>query len=57
MTDFDWGTEDYWRLKIAQEIRQFRLDTEEYVDNTTSGYLTGLLRAEIIASGQGKHAR
>ena len=40
------------RFAAAQLIRDFRIGTEPMVTEKESGYLTGLLRAEIIATGE-----
>jgi hypothetical protein len=41
--------EQYWRNVIGEEIRQYRIDSEFLAKGISTGYLTGLLRAEIIA--------
>jgi hypothetical protein len=41
--------EQYWRSVIGDEIRQYRIDSEFLARGISTGYLTGLLRAEIIA--------
>jgi hypothetical protein len=40
------------RLAAAQLIRDFRIGTEPLITDRETAYLTGLLRAEIIATGE-----
>jgi hypothetical protein len=40
------------RQKITHQIRNYRIDTLPLITDTVSPYVTGLLRAEIIASGR-----
>ena len=42
------------RHKIVHEIRQYRVDTLPLISDSVSPYITGLVRAEVIASGR-KH--
>lgn len=42
------------RQKIVQEIHKYRVDTLPLISDSVSPYVTGLIRAEIIASGR-KH--
>lgn len=46
MTD---ATERFWRDKIADEIQTYRLDSQLVIADSESAYVTGLIRAEILA--------
>lgn len=40
------------RQKIVQDIHKYRVDTLPLISDSVSPYVTGLIRAEIIASGR-----
>jgi len=40
------------REEIVQKIHKYRVDTLPLITDTVSPYVTGLTRAEIIASGR-----